>query len=277
VPTTLTVDFLHIEVDPSHLGKIEAFLRDVRSDPSADPPSFAHGGTSYQLTPMSRHGDIVCGTLLRLRKNRHPNKVSRKSASALALPDGEDLGEPLFFAIDSKRLRAATAKVRDGAPRSMLGVMFKELGFPHPVQFTAILRGTARERLKQAKSIRRVELRVAAAPAMIRDLDAGPTTEAAASVAEEMEGASVRIEVSMGHEVGSLNIGKLWKTVCKLLDREEVKLLRAFVKSSDDAELDPIDLLDDRARTTIDVEEVTRSIDTEDCLSKMRVALASSP
>jgi len=271
----LIVDFLQI-TSRGH------YSDQLRSAIEAAPETFVSGARNMEYhgqrflvaRPVTSPTHLVSGVLYRRRASALPRRVAETEAAHLGLEPDEDLAEPLFYAIDSRTGVSATARTRDGAPRGRLAQVVREFGFPSPVNLACFENPDVQERVSRAQSIRKLTFRLKGVPSSILELAAGSASDASARLLEDFDARSVTITISVGNNPGSLNLDRAREVIGRFYGCEEVTQLKATLRDDDDSASEALDLILDRATTTIEPDENERSIDTDDCLRRLRMALS---
>lgn len=206
---------------------------------------------------------LVCGDFIRIRMENLPVKASVRSADlqAMAFRDDEGVGESAAFAF-APDLRVIAFQKSQYSPTigQFAAYLSRFAGSPTAVDFLPVIQETALRRLQEMEVVRTFDIEVAPASGELwRGADASMKDMAKVSAAS---GAPlVHIQLKMGHDRGSLDVGWVkrmakWASGHVREENREVTRIRVSGKVGSNDETTLVDLVTDRMSDFVDLGRV---------------------
>lgn len=209
-------------------------------------------GTNHRI-----HGDLV-----RIRMTDLPERCNKRGRKIpLQLEDDEGLGESNAFMLDSDRNILAIQKNKFGiSPNSFVRYIHDKTNGNGDYVFFPILSQNGMIKLRDLTTVRKIEVqfgKVDSAHVVSPNHSFGQATK----ILNQFEGAYINLTLSMSHNQGTMNKGKLMRSVRELFSRgrsNDASIEKFKIDGYDtDGKDEIIDLLADKIsyKSTIEVAE----------------------
>jgi hypothetical protein len=237
--------------------------------PPADGTEVEKDNQTFRLTdPGWNEADgVFTGTMWRVRTRNLPSVMKDGKMQQV----GNDLAESASFAFMPVRREALVQYNHSGPRHGIVGSFFEAIGIAGPVSLTPVIEEDAIDRMKHAPLVRRLEF----ALGDIQDEEAlrGAGLGGSIDQMKGLHGAHIRVEISLGHQRGSLSENV--KTIAERLSEmvTGVKAVKVGVKEGEDKATEMLDLIGGRLFIDMNLPEVGKELDHATCRDRLRMAL----
>jgi Family of unknown function (DUF6731) len=275
MPIQVRADFFWFE--PTS-GTEEEVGRALAQYMNRRPPLFiekSFGDADFRLANLawSPQASRLSGVMYRRKETNLPSSLDNAGASPIPIDDDAALGVPICFCFYPRAKVAVVQFNQVGARHSTLRQFLPELGCSL-MQTTPIFTLDMLERLENMRIVRTLEftLRNGRTDQRLRNMGGG--VGRAIDILSETEGNNISITVSMGTGQRREGLAEGVKNVVRRLvdDNTVVSTLKLRGKSDIDEEIDEIDLLHDRYQAYLEIDEIDRQLNTEDCVRRLHQA-----
>lgn len=221
------------------------------------------GGEAVRMEELGEYrSECWEASFFRVRQTRLPHVVGRgEPAMPLVLTDHQGLGEPTAFLYHPGTRVVMIHRSREGVPLPSILRYLQEKDPQHQkLQLDPLLREDALERLNGLRRIKQMRVKLAGvSPGLFNK--PGTTMRAYREMAEELRAPQILIELSMGNQrKGSISVDKCVAWAKELLDMQttdtaEVQDLTITGETDGNTNVVPLDLLEERIRVQVDLEE----------------------
>jgi hypothetical protein len=212
---------------------------------------------------------ILTGTMWRVRERNLPSALRDGESEQVDSP----LQESASFAYQPGTAKALIQYNHHGPRHSVFRAMLEEIGVGQPVTLTPCLIQDALQRMNDASLVRRVEYSLGDIQGVEPQLREIPGVGEAISAMHTLQGASIRVEISIGHNAGGLS-DQAKKVVTDLAALARgVRTVKAGVKETEAESVQMLDVLGGREIIDMDINEAGRELDRVQLRSRLLVAL----
>ena len=254
MPKTVNIDFYRVVMPENAATTFDALLDRTEQIPlQNDTRTREITGDPVRLQELHRHGGYLEGDMVRTRMDTLPRRsnIETGQLALLDLDDDEGLGEETAFLYDPATHCLTIQRNRFAVSASAFATYCTEIGaFESAIILEPIISGDAIARLQEFDRVSRLTIKVAglAGGRVLRDTPY--SLGHIAAFADDYAGPIVNIDVSMGHQRGSLARDRV-RGVVEWLRRQfrdrEVDVRRIEVSgSSAGDETQVLDLLESR-------------------------------
>jgi hypothetical protein len=280
MPTTVRVDFFGVESANATRRRIEDTIKaHIEAHPNV--ALEVHQNSVRFIMSHAEWNEprkAFSAAVWRVRDSNLPRLVDDAEVVRvvdLEIPAQSALAECMCFVYVPPLGACAVTYNHAGARHTRVGQFLEQMGVAGPVWLKPIPRTDALQRLQHTNIVRRFDFKLAAGRVPADQARPGTAVGTAISLASRLNAVNVRVEVSMGHQRGTMNaddIRNIVREVRRLGDA--VSDLKVLGAADDDQEAELLNFLNDRVLTYIDVNETaTRHLDIADCKSKLYSAL----
>ena len=225
----------------------------------------------FRLTEYNWNSDhgILTGTMWRVREHNLPSALRDGESEQVDSP----LAESASFAYQPAQGKTLIQYNHHGPRHSVLRAMFERLGLVEPITLTPCIVQDALQRMNDAALVRRIEYSLGDIRGVEPQLRAIPGVGETIDAMTTLEGASIRVEISLGHNPGGLAANT--KAVLSSLASfaTGVRTVKAGVKQTEEDAVEMLDLLGGRQIIDMEINELGRELDREQLRSRLLVAL----
>ena len=254
MPKTVNIDFYRVVMPENAETTFDALLNRIEQIPlQNDARTQEITGDPVRLQELHHHGGYLEGDMVRTRMDTLPRRsnVETGQLALLDLDDDEGLGEETAFLYDPATHCLTIQRNRFAVSASALATYCTEIGaFESAISLEPIISGDAIARLQEFDRVNRLTIKVAglAGGRVLRETPY--SLGHIAAFADDYAGPIVNIDVSMGHQRGSLARDRVRGVVewlrRQIRDREvDVRRIEVSGSSSGD-ETQVLDLLESR-------------------------------
>lgn len=225
----------------------------------------------FQLTDHAwdaREGMLV-GTMWRVRERNLPSAVRDGGNEQVDSP----LAESASFAYQPSQGKTLIQYNHHGPRHSVLRAMLERMGVDEPISLSPCLIQDALRRMNDAALVRRLEYTLSGIEGVEPQLREVPGVAETIDAMKKVEGATIRVEISLGHNPGGL-AGKAKELLTELVGvGTGVRTVKASVKQTEQSALEVLDLLGGRQIIDMNIDEIGREINREQLRNRLFVAL----
>lgn len=208
MPKTVKIDFYKVVMPEAAATTFDAVLDRIQQIPLQNEARTREiTGDPIRLQELHHHGGYLEGDMVRTRMDTLPRKsnVETGQLTLLDLDDDEGLGEETAFLYDPATRCLTIQRNRYGVSASAFATYCTEIAaFESAISLEPIISGDAIARLQDFDRVNRLTIKVAglAGGQVLRDTPY--SLGHIAAFADDYAGPIVNIDVSMGHQKGSL-------------------------------------------------------------------------
>ena len=229
-----------------------------------------HSQQAFRITDCQwdNVAGIFAGTIWRVRERNLPSKVGDGEPVAVGSP----LGESASFAYKAATGEAIIQYSHTGPKHQVFGAFLEYLRVDPPVSVVPVLVDDAVARMRNAPIVRRIEYTLGDLPQDSALLQQEPIA-AALRARNEVQGAHVRVEISLGHRKGGLGDRAKQVLNAALASLVGVKTLRAGVRENPEGRMTMLDLIGGHLQIELNIRENNRELDREHCRQRLHDAI----
>jgi hypothetical protein len=212
---------------------------------------------------------MFTGTMWRVRERNLPSAVREGGNEQVDSP----LAESASFAYQPSQGKTLIQYNHHGPRHSVLRSMFEQMGIDEPVALSACLVQDAMQRMNNAALVRRIEYTLSGIEGVEPQLRAIPGVGETIDAMKNLDGASIRVEISLGRNPGGL-AAQAKAVVSSLASLATgVRTVKAGIKETEQHAVEMLDLLGGRQIVDMNIDEVGREIDRAQLRGRLLVAL----
>ena len=270
IPVSVGWFWVRPEVGPEMPAvALEEYCQRVNAFPLGHGIALEHDDKAYNVTDLEWDEDesVLTGIIWRVRSNKLPARLHDGKAGPLGIGE-DDLGEAASFAYMPTKEKMVLEHNQLGPRQTIMADVLASLGVACPLVISPVPTKDAVQRMNNAPIIRRIEFSLEEGEMAASVEDAGPAVTSALKAMREVKGATISVEISMGHGVGSLD--EAARAVADFLSHRKIRKLKAGIKETNDAGMEILDLMGGRMKSEIEVPEVNRQIDHARCCMMLK-------
>ena len=235
--------------------------------------SFDQGGHSFLAKEARWHkkGAAFTISVFKLRDEELPSSVdSIGNVELLDLDDDSCLGEPIVLAYYPGLGVAAVPFSSVGPRHTVLRQILWEIGLQEAIELEPVLRLDSLERLQHASILRKVQIKLGDTGGLKTVRGQHSSVDQALNLLGDSHGVSISIQISMGHQKGSL-AQSLKGALLDLANSgsDSVKQLKLSASQGEGSAVEVLDLLKARLVRRIRLDFTDRVLDRKRCRTRV--------
>jgi hypothetical protein len=254
----------------SSFASIEQLCKSFSDKPPEGDYELTYYEHTFRLTDC-KWGDgdkIFSGTIWRVRERGLPSVLEDGKLQSIK----SNLYEPASFAFKPSSQESILEYSHTGPKHQILGAFFEKLGISAPVSVVPVIVEDAVERMHKAALVRRIEFSLGDLPKNSSLLSLEPIASAI-KAKDELAGAHIKVEISLGHKKGGLAEKSKGILDNMLGAMQGIKTLKAGIKERPEERMMLLDLIGGHLQIVMNINENDRELDHENCRERLRDAL----
>jgi len=208
-------------------------------------------------------------TIFKLRSTELPSVIDGDGVKRLPLAEDTHLGEPICFAYDPSRQVAVVQSSASGPRAQVISHFLDELRFPYHVEVEPLLRRDMIERLEKTSVFRSLEFKIRRPARQARAAlgNAGLPIERALEAMEDVDAATIGMQLSIGNGKGELMADKVKSYVKRLfmMGSTDVTSLKVSGVEKEGSKAVILDMLGARVEYLVELKASGREWDRDHC------------